>query len=550
MSSTESETAKSTAGIIVRRGVRHLWFPIVVVALTAAWWAWRASVTNYVTIYHIAVLFTAGAIVAIWFVRCGPGLKHTRTRIVWGVLCALFAWLLLFKPVYNGDMGIWRWRPRFAAADDQRLSAIAGSSVATDWRTTPQDFPRFLGTGYWPEVTGVELETDWQANPPQEIWRREVGASWSSFAIVGNYAVTQEQRGNQELVSCYRLDDGELVWTHADETRFDPADFQGGLGGIGPRATPTIVDGRIYTQGATGIVNCLDARTGDVIWSHDTAEETGADVIVWGKSGSPLVVDDLVIVSIGAPNDPAKREAFNSSLVAYDRKTGELRWAAGNRQASYSSPVVATLGGERQILMLNEGYLTAHRLSDGEMLWEMIWSAEGDTNATTTQPIPLDGDRVFLSKGYGVGSALIAVKRDAEGKFMAEPLWDPAIKRVMKTKFANVVLRDGYVYGLDDVLLECIEVDTGRVMWKNRRSPKFGHGQLMLVGDVLVVQSEEGELVLVEATPEEYRELASLQVLDPVERAWNTPAFAPPYLLVRNPREMACYRLPLAVDAE
>ena len=256
------------------------------------------------------------------------------------------------------------------------LAGIAGESEATDWQTTPHDYPRFLGNGYWAEVDGVALETDWQAHPPEEVWRQEIGAGWSAFAIVGNYAVTQEQRGDQEIVSCYRVDNGEVVWTHADEARFDPADFQGGLGGIGPRATPTIHDGKILTQGATGIVNCLDARTGKVLWSHDTATETGADVIIWGKSGSPLVVDDLVIVNVGAPNDEAARAGYNSSLVAYDLETGELRWAAGNRQASYASPLVATLAGERQIVMVNEKFITAHRVGDGSVLWEYPWADE------------------------------------------------------------------------------------------------------------------------------------------------------------------------------
>jgi outer membrane protein assembly factor BamB len=545
-----STDAASAVNATPRQGVRHVWFPIVVIALAAVWWALRMRATGYVTIYDVLIALLGAVLVSIWFVRCGPGVKRYRSWAVWSLWIAFFVWMTIFKPVYNGDMGIWRWQWRFGAKADQQLDALEARGEAIDWQPTERDYPRFLGTGYWPEVTGVELESDWQSHPPQEVWRREVGAGWSSFAVVGNYAVTQEQRGGQEIVSCYRVDDGELVWTHADDTRFDPADFQGGLGGIGPRATPTIVDDRVYTQGGTGIVNCLEARTGRVNWRHDTAAETDADVLVWGKSGSPLVVDDLVIVNVGAPNDVAQREKYNSSLVAYDRETGEKRWTAGNRQASYSSPVLATIAGQPQVLVLNESYLTSHRPSDGAVLWEMPWSDEFDTNATTTQPIPLPDDRIFLSKGYGVGSSLLEVERDTAGKLTPVPVWEPAIKRVMKTKFNNPVVRDGYVYGLDDVLLECLELETGKVQWKKRREPRFGHGQLLLVGDVLLVQTEYGELVLVEATPEEYRELGSVQVLDPVERAWNTPAFAPPYLLVRNPREMACYRLPLRSAAE
>jgi outer membrane protein assembly factor BamB len=299
-------------------------------------------------------------------------------------------------------------------------------------------------------------------------------------------------------------------------------------------------------------VNCLDARTGDVIWSCDTVKKFGATVALWGKSGSPLVVDDMVIVSVGAPFGEADSAAatastedkpYNTSLVAFDAETGNVRWAAGSRKAAYASPVVAELAGERQIVMVNESYVTAHRASDGEVRWEHPWGSADDTTGSASQPIPLPGDRLFLSKGYGVGSSLLKIARDSEGKSSVEPLWKPAIKRVMKTKFCNVVVRDGYAYGLDDVLLECIELETGNVKWKKRRTPVFGHGQIMLIGDVILVLSETGELALVAARPDKYEELASMQVLDDAHVTWNNPAFAPPYLLVRNAREAACYRL-------
>jgi outer membrane protein assembly factor BamB len=163
-----------------------------------------------------------------------------------------------------------------------------------------------------------------------------------------------------------------------------------------------------------------------------------------------------------------------------------------------------------------------------------VWAEDRDTTASCSQPVPLDGDRLFLSKGYSVGGgALLSIKRDADGNLSAVPLWDPPIKNVMKTKLANVVVRDGFIYGLDDVLLECIELETGAVQWKKRRRPEFGHGQIMLIGNVILVLSETGELALVEANPHEYREVAH-SALDEANVTWNNPAFASPYLLVRN----------------
>jgi outer membrane protein assembly factor BamB len=206
--------------------------------------------------------------------------------------------------------------------------------------------------------------------------------------------------------------------------------------------------------------------------------------------------------------------------------------------------VLVDVAGEPQIVVVNENWVTAHRASDGKVLWEHPWEHKDDNTASASQPVPVGDDRIFLSKGYGVGASLVAVRRDADGAFTVEPLWNSPIKRVMKTKFCNVVVREGFVYGLDDVLLECIELETGKVRWKKRRTPEFGHGQIMLVGDVILVLSETGELALVAASPDEYRELASLRVLDDANVTWNNPAFAPPYLLVRNNREAACYRLP------
>lgn len=537
---------------------RYKWFPALVLVAGTAWWLWRASYSRYHTVVHVAVLLISFVAIGLWFLLFGGASRRVRRTIVGGMALGLATFFVTFRPVYNGDMGVYRWRLRFAPDADRKLGQLNSSGEAVDWQTTPNDYPRFLGNGYWAEVKGVELETDWDAHPPQELWRHEIGAGWSAFAIAGNYTVTQEQRGENELVTCYRVQTGELVWTHADVTRFDPADTVGGLGDIGPRATPTIHGDRIFTQGGTGIVNCLDARTGRMIWSHNTPTEFGATVTVWGKSGSPLVVDDIVIISVGAPaggwesgsTSPgvaksAAPQPYDHSLVAFDINSGTVRWSAGSRQASYASPVVARIAGERQVIVVNERWVTAHRVSDGKILWEHPWSNETDTNASCSQPVPLDGDRLFLSKGYGIGSSLLAIKQDATGTLLATPLWVPPIKSVMKTKMCNVVVRDGFIYGLDDVLLECIELETGAVQWKKRRRPEFGHGQIMLIGNSILVLSETGELALVQANPHEYRELAHMQALDDANITWNNPAFAPPYLLVRNAREAACYRLQL-----
>jgi outer membrane protein assembly factor BamB len=389
-----------------------------------------------------------------------------------------------------------------------------------------------LGNGCWAEVAEVELETDWKSRPPRQLWKQEIGAGWSGFAIVGDYAVTQEQRGEQELVVCYELKTGKVAWSYADNVRWDPGGG-GSLGGIGPRATPTIHKGKVFSQGATGILNCLDARTGKLLWAHDTLVEHNAGNVMWGKAGSPLVVDDRVVVSVGGDD---------ASLVAYDIATGDKAWGAGDRRSSYATPVLTVLSGVRQIVTVDEDYVTGHAADDGRVLWEHEWLGSSDTNASASQPVPVGDDRLFLSKGYGEGAELIKLTRDDRGFFSVDSLWKN--RSVMRSKMSNVVVRDGYVYGLSEGLLQCLELDTGKSRWKKRRSPEFGHGQIMLVGDVILAVTEKsGEVVLVEASRRKYRELASLPVLEGV--TWNNPALSGPYLLVRNAEQAACLELPL-----
>jgi outer membrane protein assembly factor BamB len=232
--------------------------------------------------------------------------------------------------------------------------------------------------------------------------------------------------------------------------------------------------------------------------------------------------------------------------VAYDAITGKQAWAAGKNRSSYASPVIAKVLGEELILSVNEDLITAHRVGDGEIVWEYPWLGNSDSDATVSQPIPLPNDQLFLSKGYGVGSTLLQFKRDAAGAITAEPLWE---RKVMKTKMGNVVIRDGFVYGLDGGILQCIALEDGSNQWKKRRVPAIGHGQIMLVGNAIIILSESGELILVEPTPEEYREMAAMRVFPSEQVTWNNPSFSAPYLLVRNAEQAVCLKMPLVESA-
>ena len=194
---------------------------------------------------------------------------------------------------------------------------------------------------------------DWSARPPEKLWSREVGLGWSAFAVAGGYAITQEQRGEEELVSCYELATGEPVWKHALEARFSEH-----FAGDGPRATPVVSGDFLYAQGATGILLCLDLVSGAELWKRDVLADAGASGnLTWGKSNTPLLTEEYVIVTGGKGG---------ATLIAYERAGGEPAWMAGSDEASYSSPSVISIGGEPLVVSVNARSVTAHEIGGGK----------------------------------------------------------------------------------------------------------------------------------------------------------------------------------------
>jgi outer membrane protein assembly factor BamB len=296
------------------------------------------------------------------------------------------------------------------------------------------------------------------------------------------------------------------------------------MGGDGPRATPTIAAGKVYALGATGILDCLDAASGRLIWTHDILKENGLPNTVFGKSSSPLVTDGLAVVTGGM--------ARKSTLLAFSCAAGSLAWQAGKDEASFSSPMLVTLDGTRQIVCVNAASVTGHDPKDGHIFWEYTWPGKMPRCA---QPVALGDDRLFLSASFNAGCALLRVKKGGDGSFGAVEVWK---NRNLKSEFSNIVLRNGFLYGLDDGILACIDLATGERKWKDGR---YGHGQVILVDDLLLVQAEKGPVALVEASPAGYHEAATLNAL--AAKTWNSPALAGEFLLVRNDQEAVCYRL-------
>ena len=349
------------------------------------------------------------------------------------------------------------------------------------------------------------------------LWRQPIGLGYASFVVANRRAFTIEQRRNREVVAAYDAATGRELWTNSWEGEFTET-----MGGDGPRATPTYHEGRVFALGALGELRSLDAATGSVVWRRDILAENNASNLDWGMSASPLIVDDLVVVLPGGPG--------NRSVVAYKKATGEAAWSALDDRQAYVSPMLATIAGVRQILVVSASRVVALTPGEGRLLWEYPWPTSQGINAA--QPVLLDGDRIFMSAGYDQGAAVFEVAR-AGDRFETRTIWE---NRRMKNKFTSSLLHGGYLYGLDEAILACIDASTGDLKWKGGR---YGYGQVMLAGDHLIVLTEDGDLALVKASPERHEELARFTAIE--GKTWNHPAIADGRLLVRNLREMAAF---------
>ncbi|MEZ5400811.1 MAG: PQQ-binding-like beta-propeller repeat protein [Bryobacteraceae bacterium] len=491
-------------------------------------------------IYAIPSICLALAVWAVVAGRLGTGAR--RFGLFAAIAAACGAWAIVRTDGVTGagvSQLTWRWSPtseeRLAARFPAPPPAPGMPSPAVEFpRDEPApevrkakapgvqaEWPGFRGPRRDGAVRGLRIGTDWASSPPAEVWRRPVGPAWSSFAVAGGLLYTQEQRGESELVTCYRVASGEPVWMHADAVRFWESNA-----GAGPRATPAFAGGRVYAFGATGLLNALDAATGRLIWRRNAAAEAGQEVPGWGFAGSPLIVDDVVIVAVAG------------RLAGYDAATGEPRWMSEDGGGGYGSPHVATIDGVRQVILLTGGGAMSVTPADGAALWKHEWKG-----FASLQPAVVDGGLLIPLGGSMGGEATrrLGVHRAATGWDIRES-WT---SRGLKPYFNDFVVHRGNAYGFDGSILSCIDLTDGKRRWKGGR---YGSGQMLLLADqdLLLVISEEGELALVAAKPDEYQELSKTPAIE--GKTWNHPAVAGDLVVVRNAEEMAAFRLAPAVS--
>jgi outer membrane protein assembly factor BamB len=395
--------------------------------------------------------------------------------------------------------------------------APAPDPVAAPAIVWTNDWMDFRGARRDGHYTAAPIRTDWAALKP--LWKQPVGGGHASFVVADGRAFTVEQRGLDEVAAAYDVLTGRELWTNAR-----PGIFNESYSGAGPRATPTLHDGTLFVLGGAGELRAIDASNGKLRWRTNILEDADADNLYWGMSASPLVVGNAVVTVPGGGD--------GRSIVAYDLDTGRIAWSALDDDAAYSSPMRVTLAGVDQIVVFLAERVVGISPDRGALLWEFPWPTNDGINAA--QPLIIGDNRVFISSGYGEGGALVEIARDGD-RLTTREVWRT---NRMKNTFTTSVYHDGFIYGLDETILACIDASSGELKWKGGR---YGQGQVLLASGHLIVTTEDGELVLVRATPEGHQELARVSAVE--GRTWNHPALADGFLLIRNGAQMAAFDL-------
>lgn len=390
----------------------------------------------------------------------------------------------------------------------------AGPAAAVDW-------PQFRGVNRDGVSTETDLPRSWPAEGPRILWKRAIGEGYSGISVVGDRLYTMDSDGTVEYVLALEAGSGKEIWrVPAGPKLIDSM-------GSGPRTTPTLDGGTVYAMGSHGRLLALKAADGTKIWEVDLPQAFAAKRPNWGYSGSPLIDGDLLILEVGGTD--------GRGVVAFEKATGKVRWGALDGDAAYSSPVMMTIGGIKQYVMPRRaGSQTVALRPDGSVLWTHPGPFSAIASALLIPP-----DKVYVSGGDDAGAVLMRIKTEGGtegGKATVEELWKT---RTMKNHFNNAVLVGDHLYGFDNATFKSLSVATGEQTWAFRG---LGKGSLLAAdGDLLIVLSDQGTLLLVKATPDAYTELARFQAME--GKAWTAPALANGRLYLRDHDEIVALEM-------
>lgn len=391
-----------------------------------------------------------------------------------------------------------------------RLVIVAGlafmlSAIGEDW-------PQFLGPRRDGSYTAV-ISSAWPKEGPTRAWQKDVGAGFAGPAVAQGKVFVFHRNANEEKLDCLDANTGELIWSSGY-----PATYRDGFGfDPGPRAVPTVADGRVFTYGADGIISAMDVRTGAKLWRIDAKEQFGSKKGWFGRASSPMVVGDLVLLNVGGEG---------AGIVALDVASGKLRWKASDDEASYSSPTLASIDGKTNALFLTRHEFLCLDPASGKILFKYPFGPTEDASVTAATPL-VEGGTVFLSACYGAGSTALRIERGKPQK-----IW--ASDTAMLNHYATCVHRGNLLFGFDGrqeqgAAFACVDLKTGKTLWQKTR---FGAGTVTIAGDKLLILLETGELVLAKASGDDYKELQRAQVMGSGVRAY--PALADGFLYARS----------------
>ncbi|HEX3801174.1 MAG TPA: PQQ-binding-like beta-propeller repeat protein [Verrucomicrobiae bacterium] len=491
---------------------------------------------------HFEIALIRGLLIAIvvlpvlvWALRRGQRnrIKKFFGGCAWFFLGAVvFAWVILFLIRFGGLEIEWRggyvpvvtWnktKTDFAAVESNRLAQekLAQPPAAVETNRIHANWPGFRGS----QMDGADdhaIITNWPAAGLKLLWKTPCGGGYSSFAMAGNRAFTLEQRRDYEVVAAYDLETGRELWTNGWQAKFSEYHSD-----EGPRTTPAYSDGNVYALGATGEFRCLNATNGAVVWGTNIMTEMHSAVPDYGLAASPLVVDDKIILQPDAYH--------GNSVICVDKHNGKILWHNLDMPMGYATPMLMTNDGERQVVVCGRPMIVGLRLDDGVERWDFAWPIINHERPIT-QPLLLNSNTLLVSAAYMTGCLAEQIERSGDG-FKAALVYK---NKNLKTKFASAVVYQGYIYGLDEDILVCLDAATGERKWKDGR---YGYGQLLMAGGYLIVQGAEGDLILIKPNPDALTELARFHALN--GKSWNAPAIGGGRLLLRNGAEIACYQL-------
>ncbi len=386
------------------------------------------------------------------------------------------------------------------------LGAGQGFLLGADW-------PNWRG----PNHDGLSTETGFRktawTQPPKVIWEYPVGAGFSSFTRVGNKVYTCGTKDKQQIAFCLDANTGKRIW----ETPIEK-EYRERQGGDGPRATPTVNEGRVYVFAAKGTMLCLDAEKGSEVWRRQFKSPP-----MWGYSASVLIEGDWAVVSPGMAE---------GALLALDKKTGQEIWKCGKDPAAYSTPYPFTLGNTRYIAGFVAKSLIIAEAKTGKEVFRTPWKTPWDISATA--PVFQDG-KLFVSSGENTGAAIYALSAAGDGKLSAVEGWRG---KALRCLFQSAVLKDGILYGGDEKDLRCAEFATGKMRWNVRDK---AHATVIWADGHLIVLTEDGKLMIAKATPDEFKPIAEAQVLE--GRCWTIPMLSDGKLYLRNGQKAVCLDL-------